>query len=274
MVRTRRSRQADQVKLIWGLVLIAAVVLLVGAFVIYRANVASSRVALDPENQCPVDGPRSVTVVVVDRTDPISPTTALALTNELELVAGQVAQYGALHMYAIDGAVDGVVEPIFARCNPGDDEDVDANTGSKAKAKRRFDREFAEPLKDAIASVATAREAPSSPIMEGLQGAALRALSGPKAKNASPKRLIVASDFMQNSDAVSFYGRAPSQQLVAPDGLDAPLADVEVSMMFIQRPNRPGPSIDELKTVWRDYFIQSGVASPDVRTKKLTGTNP
>jgi hypothetical protein len=211
---------------------------------------------------------------VVDRTDPISSTTALALSNELQTIVGQVAQYGALHLYAIDGASEGVAEPIFFRCNPGSEDDVDELTGSKERARRRFDREFAAPLQGAIESLTSAKTATSSPIMEGIQGAALRALSSPNVKEASPKRLIIASDFMQNSEAVSFYGRAASSELGAPDGLDAPLKGVQVGMMFIQRPGRPGPSIDELKAVWREYFVQSGVAPAEVRSMKLTGVNP
>lgn len=274
MVRTRRSRRADQLKLVGGIVLGCAVLAPVVAFLIYRAEAGRSHVRLNAENQCPLDGPRSVTVVVVDRTDPISPTTALALTNELQLVAKRVPQYGALHMYAIDGAITGVAEPVFFRCNPGSEENVNATTGSKAKAKRRFEEQFSAPLQAAIKTLTSARQADASPIMEGIQGAALRALSSPEAKGASPKRLIIASDFMQNSDAVSFYGRSASQQLSAPDGLDAPLSGVEVGLMFIQRPNRPGPSIDALKTAWTNYFVQSGVASNEVRSIRLTGVSP
>lgn len=274
MVRTRRSRRADQTKLIAGIVLITLLVGAVVGLIVVRAKVQAARVDLDPITQCPVVGPRSVTVVVVDRTDPISDVTALALRNELTAVVEKTPQYGALYLYSIDGEIDGVAKPLFFRCNPGDASTVNELTGSKAKAQRRFDQQFSEPLDSALMSLAKAETAPSSPIMEGLQGAALSAFSHPHAKEASPKRLIIVSDFMQNSDRVSFYGGSAARQLTSPEGLDAPLHGVTVGLLFIQRPLRGGPSIEELKVAWRAYFIESGVAPPDVRTVKLTGSNP
>lgn len=274
MVRTRRSRRADRAKLYLGLVLLAVVLAVVVGALVLRGRVAADLVALDPQTQCPLDGPRSVTVVMVDRTDPISAITQLALRNELKGVAGATPRYGALYLYAVDGASDGVPAPLFMRCNPGDASSVSGLTRSKAKVQAQFEQGFSNPLNTVLAELTEVRSASASPIMEAVQAAALTAFGDAAAKGATTRRLIVVSDFMQNSDRVSFYRTAAAQALQAPEGLEAPLRGVQVGLLFIQRPERPGPAVDELKTVWRDYFIQSGVAPQDVRPVKLTGFNP
>jgi hypothetical protein len=261
-------------KFVVGLGLIVAVIAAVGVGVAIYSRAAKSHVELETETQCPADGPRSVTVVLVDRTDAISPITERDLRNQLAAVANGVPKYGALYLYAIDGAADGLPEPLFFRCNPGDASTVSDMSGSKRKTQRRFEDGYAEPLDAVMRDLVGAGQAPASPIMEAVQAVAVSTFGDPAAKAASKRRLIIASDFMQNSARVSFYGGAAGSQLLAPEVLDAPLKDVEVGLLFIQRPDRGGPPIDELKAVWREYFLESGVAPSQVRPVQLTGANP
>lgn len=182
--------------------MVAAVVVGVS---LWRGQLAAERPPLDPETQCPLDGPRSVTVMLVDRTDPISAVSQLALRNELQSTAAKTPQYGALYLYAIDGALEGVAEPLFFRFNPGDPPDERGLTQSKAKVRKRFEQGFTVPLDAVMQDLVQVGTAHASPIIEAVQSAALTAFSAPGAEAASPKRLVVVSDFMQNSDQVSFY---------------------------------------------------------------------
>jgi|UPI0006459B58 hypothetical protein len=274
MVRTRRSAREDANKLIMGigaLVLALMVVVAVGLLV---WNVSRSKIRLDAQTQCPLDGPRSITTVVIDRTDPISKITERDLRNRLDELTRSVPRYGALYLYTIDGGHEGVGDPLFFRCNPGDQSTANALVDSTGKIQKNFEATFAKPLDAVMGDLLRVKTAPRSPIMEAVQAVAVDDFSSKAAPAADPRRLIVVSDFMQNSDRVSFYGGGKGDRLRAPEVLNAPLTGVEVSLLFIQRPDRGGPSAEDLRSVWRDYFIESGVASPRVMAIKLTGANP
>jgi len=274
MVRSRRAKTADRRNLIVGLLILAGVATVSGlAWSMFR-QAKREHPTLVAETECPTAGPAGITVVLVDRTDPISPTTQLDLRNRLKDVAARMPKFGKLYLYALDGASAGISQPLFAKCNPGDASTVDALRNNPAKAQQVFEHEFEKPLTASIAELTAANTGAASPIMEAIQDAALTAFTDPDNKGAASKRLIVVSDFMQNSDHVSFYRTAVSRSPAAPQALAAPLEGVEVGLLFIQRPDRSGPSIDELETVWRDYFVQSGVPSGRVRSVKLTGVNP
>src|SRR5512139_1793766 len=118
MVRTRRSRRAESKQLAAGLALIGLAIVIVTTIGMVAYVAGKNRVALDPRTQCPQDGPRSITAVIIDRTDPIGAITERDLRNRLRDLANATPKYGALYLYTIDGGSDGVGEPLFFRCNP------------------------------------------------------------------------------------------------------------------------------------------------------------
>jgi hypothetical protein len=133
MVKTRRSQRAEQRKLVAAAAIFGGVLAAVIALSLMIASARRSQLPLDPKTQCPLSGPHSLTAVLIDRTDPISEVTSRDLINRLKEIASDVPKYGALYLYTIDGSEDGVGEPLFYRCNPGDEATVNALSASKRK---------------------------------------------------------------------------------------------------------------------------------------------
>jgi hypothetical protein len=94
--RRRRGRSGAWRQHTLGVALIVGALAVVagGSFLYFQ--VAAGRVELDHETLCPVDGPQSVTVVLVDRTDPYTPVQQAAIQNALELIRGSGVENGPL----------------------------------------------------------------------------------------------------------------------------------------------------------------------------------
>lgn len=270
MSYAQRARQRRQFLI--GSALIAFALVVMFAIAVGVLAVRRSHVSLDPATQCPFDGPRSITAIVVDRTDPISETTALDMRQVLEREVSDVPRYGAVYLFAIDRRPAAAPRPLFMRCNPGRGEEVDSLSESKKLVEREFRRSFRKPLEDTLDALQTSGTSDRSPIVETLQSVGVRAFGGSESADV-PKRLVVASDFLQNSDRLSFYGANPASVLSsdAAEDLAAPLADVDVRMLFIRRDGADAAHTTALRDAWTRFFRKSGAA--EIVATKLTGTD-
>jgi len=255
-----------------GSALIAFVVVVATSIAWAVISVRSSHVSVDPKTGCPLDGPRSITAVVVDRTDPISETTALDMRQVLDREMSDVPRYGAIYLFGIDERVTTSPRPLFMRCNPGRSEEVNSLKESKRLVDRSFRKAFREPLDEALDALQASGASERSPIVETLQSVGVRAFGGSDGADV-PKRLVVASDFLQNSDRLSFYGAHPASVLSsdAAEDLAAPLEDVDVRMLFIRRDGANAAHTSALRDAWTRYFRKSGAA--EIVATKLTGTD-
>ena len=88
---TRRARQQREKRR--GLMLLALVLLIgigLGAAYFWERD---SRVALNPQTYCPTAGPRSATVVLIDRTDPLDTVQRSAIKLRLEELRQAIPKY-------------------------------------------------------------------------------------------------------------------------------------------------------------------------------------
>ena len=119
--RRRSSNPGDLRKHLLGgaLAVLALGVLGAGAYV--YATVARPP-TLDHATLCPVDGPRSITVVLLDSTDEIPDIAKHEISTVLIDMAETLPVYELLEMRLLDPKLPGG-RPIFAKCNPGDGAD-------------------------------------------------------------------------------------------------------------------------------------------------------
>lgn len=268
MAPSRRARQRDTRNLLLVGLVAALIIAVIVSFlaVLHRAKV--QLVDTDPTTHCPKTGPVAITAILVDKTDSISPVTQLDIRKQLQDYAANIPRYGALYLYTLDENASGLITPIFFRCNPGQASDVDSLTGSKELAQRSFEQDFHGPLQAMLDGLLTNHTSPTSPIMEGVQAAAVEAFGGQQLAKV-PKTMVVVSDFEQNSSRLSFY-RGDLSVDAASVGLTAPLQGATVDLLFILRPNsgiKPEAKLD----AWLRYIDASqGRAGRDV---KLAGAN-
>lgn len=269
MARSRKARQRDLQLIVVSAAVVIILIVIGFGFVTLRGRATEQNRPLDPVTLCPLSGPESVTVILVDKTDAITAVTQLDIRTRLQSYAERTPKYGALYLYALEGDSGDPISPVFMRCNPGSAEDTDPLVGSKERSQRRFDDGFKAPLDRMLDQLLDIRQAPTSPIIEGVQAAAVEAFGTDRATRV-PRRLVVVSDFAQNSEHLSVY----RGQMIGPDaerlGLLAPLRGVEVDILLIQRPSA-GHEATQLLAAWQGYFEMSE-ADNDV-SLRLTGAN-
>ena len=252
-VRARRSARQQRK----GLALVAVAAMAIAAVIGTRAWLARSRPPLDPDSLCPLGGPEGLTVVIVDRTESLTAVQAAALRHRLEAVKNALPSRQAIEVYAIAPMGRSLLQPNGARvCSPT--QTVSAWTANPKRAHDLWKRRFSDPLEDLFQSLLTPHEEPTSPILETLQSVSVTAFE--TVEQSTPRRLVVASDMLQNTPELSQYRDQPTfkEFRKTPYYLRtrATLTGVDVTLLYIRREN--GLQGEKHIEFWQNYFADSG----------------
>jgi hypothetical protein len=253
--RTRRARIRRHNA--WGVILVVLSVVFLGALV---AAWLMSRDRLRADG-CPQSGPASVTVALVDATDALSSVQRVALENELTKIIDSLAVGGALQFWRVAPTAGDIPSPLAgAICNPG--KTVSAWIGNPVKVAERHKKLFYEPSIGQVRELAKGTPERESPIMETIQAIALRTLSAPASSSAHAKRLIIASDLLQNSPTLSqLKGVSSFDAFHESDGFKrvaAPLQGVEVKVFYLRREHSPQGK--QHIAFWQAFLAANGAA--------------
>jgi hypothetical protein len=256
---SRRARKAREDRVGVILIAVALAVASVVAYFLYQR--AQQRVELDKRSMCPVDGPQSVTVLLVDVTDELSPPQRQDMRNQLAAAQADIPQYGAFELFTVAPTSEALLTPVRAVCNPGkgaDESDFSSNTKAILK---RYREGFAEPLEVAFETIMTASDAERSPILQSIQSVALTAF-GPIERRDVPRKLIVVSDLLQFTDDINFYKGLPTaEQLIASPAFLAARTDlrgVEVELWMITRVDHAKLQTKKLAELWAEIIAAQG----------------
>lgn len=191
-----------------GLLQISAVMAIAATVAVVYFAVARGNKALDDETLCPAK-PSSVTVLLVDVTDPMTTPQKQDLRNQLTRLRSAIPRYGKLIVTKVDSSSSELLQPVIVRCNPGTAEEVSDWNGDPRGVQKAHDEKFVAPLDDAFTRLTRASAAERSPIFESVQSVALTDLARPELSDI-PRKLVIVSDLLQNTNAISFYGALPS----------------------------------------------------------------
>jgi len=210
MARRKRRRGRESISVAtW--VLAAAGVLALSAIIILGIRLKMSEVAIDQNTGCPLSGSKSVTAVLIDLTDKLSPVQTAALRNTLQKIRDRTPRYGRLEIYPLVPTVRSTITPIFAGCNPGSGRDVTNEvTGNRALSDRIWSADFGSKVDAVISQLALVEPQDGSPILEGMQSVAVTAFASPSAAAAETRKLVLISDMLQHTDRFSLYQGAPA----------------------------------------------------------------
>jgi hypothetical protein len=251
----RRSRQPGDLKkhLLGGaLTVLALGVLAAGAYV-YATAVRSP--ALDRASLCPVAGPRSETVVLLDSTDEIPAVAKEEIRTTLIDVAETLPTYDLLEIRLLDPKLPGG-RLIFSKCNPGDGSELSEYTANPRLAKQRWMDSFRGPLDQALDAGFRPAPGKTSPIMETIQRIAVERFTGRNVEDV-PKTLLVISDMLEHGPDYSQYSGDLSYDRFKKSGaykkVQTDLHGATVSIYYIQRQSaRPLNSVDHIK-FWAEW---------------------
>jgi hypothetical protein len=255
---SRARRKTKETRQAWVYLIIAIVV-----FGLIAAAYVSARRAnrtLDTATLCPSEV-SSVTVLLVDVTDPMNLPQRQDFLNQLERLRNSIPRYGKLVVMKVDPISDRLLEPIMTRCSPGTARDVSEMTGNKSGVQRKWDEEFRKPLDRAFTQLLSASGAERSPILESIQSANLTYLE-PIDESVTSRRLIIASDLLQNTDAISFYGQLPDPaDLTASQAFSRVRTDlrgVNVELWMLQRGDSGQTQPRNLPDLWDRIISTQG----------------
>jgi hypothetical protein len=252
------KREADQKrKAIRNITIIVAVLGLVGFFYV-QAMLANK--ALDKETLCPPEA-ESVTVLLVDVTDPMNLPQRQDFLNQLDKLRASIPRYGKLVVIKVDPVSDRLLAPVITRCNPGTAGDVSEVSGNKQKTQKQWEEGFRAPLDAAFESILKASGADRSPILESIQSVALTELQAPSSSD-KPRRLVVASDLLQNTDAISFYRGLPDPADLttsqAFSRVRTDLKGIDVELWMLQRGDSESTQPRALPDLWERIIDRQG----------------
>jgi hypothetical protein len=228
-----------------------------GAYVYLTANRPPT---LDRASLCPVDGPRSMTVVLLDSTDEIPDIAKREIRTILIDMAEALPAYGLMELRLLDPAAAGG-RLIFGKCNPGDGTGLSEYTANPRLAKQRWTEGFRQPLDEALDAGFQPTPAKTSPIIATVQRIAVERFSGRAAEDI-PKSLVLVSDMLEHEQDYSQYAGDLSYSRYkasrAYKKLQTDLHGAEVTIYYIQRATaKPLSSVDHIR-FWAEWVRDNG----------------
>lgn len=260
---TRRPTKAEQRRLQeqrTGFVKIGVALTVVFGFgALYWAAMSGSK-ELDETTLCP-EVPSSLTVLLVDVTDPMNRPQQQDFANQLATLKNSIPRYGELSVMRVDSTGAQLLEPVITRCSPGTAKDTDELRGNPQKIQRQWASGFSKPLDDAFQSLMQASGAARSPIMESVQSVALTVFQKPGREDI-PKRLVLASDLLQHTPEISLYDQIPGTEgFVQSDAfrrVRTDLRGVDVELWQLQRLDGSQTQPRALSQLWQDVIEEQG----------------
>lgn len=236
------------------------VLLAVGAIAALYFTAKSQQLALDETTLCPPE-PTSLTVLLVDVTDPMNVAQRQDFVNQLDRLRNQIPRYGKLSVVKVDAASSRLLQPVIERCNPGTAADVSDWSGDRKAVQKDWEEGFRAPLDKAFTSLGQASGAERSPILESIQSVALTEFQTTQAEG-KPRRLVVASDLLQNTDRISFYGELPDpSDFIQSDAFRAVRTDlkgIDVELWMLQRTDSGQTQPRSLPDLWERMISTQG----------------
>jgi len=262
--RSRRRRERRN-NLIGGVAIAGLVLLLVGFFVWGQMGDGPG---LDQAN-CPEDGSYAAQVaVLVDPSDSLTSVQRSVVPRILETIEFDVPTTAEIRVYALAQAGRGDTASLLRTCVPTHPDDVSSFTGNPRIAEREYE-EFATSLRSELSTLLDVEGDVVSPLIEGIQVAVVNAFQ-PRTSNI-PRHLMIVSDMLQNSAAMSFYREAvdfgPLSRNPDYGTLRVDLSGVEVSVFLLARSGEAGRlQAGNMRRFWEDYFLDQG-AHPAARPR-------
>ncbi len=253
----KRARKNNNI----GIIMIAVVaVALVAAFVVQNSKRQEAN-RFDKATFCPKNGDTSITVIMIDQTDPLSPVQQASLRNELEEVRDKIPTHGKLEVYAVGTTVSQTLKPVFSMCSPGNGKDVSGFDANPQLIERRWKEAFDKPLDRILDKLLSAPAAKESPILESIQSIAVTTFNKPSSAHAT-KQFIIASDMIHYTPEFSLY-QQPSDydELRKTDyfrKMRAHLDAVNVKVLMFRRTTGPNVQDEAFINFWTKFFNDQG----------------
>jgi len=223
---------------------------------------------INPETSCLMSGPKSITAVIIDTSDPLMPHQEEAFQGFIKELTGlkpskyYVPKHHLLVAYEIAKTQEGKPKKIFRSCNPGDPEKRDATaklTEGTILSRIRW-AQFKKKLSDAFPDSMTKHEAPLSPIIETIRyvrNAEFPSSAVLKGTGNSEGVIFIISDLLQNTDRLTHFGKLPPYKNV-PSNFALELSGIDIGLRYLKFGKYQEYQTKSHFAWWRKFFAISG----------------
>jgi hypothetical protein len=249
-------------------VLAAVAILLVCAAVVggIAYHQLSRSEPIDPVTLCPAEGPRGHTILLVDKTDPLSFTQRQAFSVMLKaLVKSEIPEGYLLSVFVLGENFKDTAEPLIELCSPGAGDGKSELTSNLKRLRVQYEQRFVKPIEDTENALVASEPSKASPILEMLQLVGINGFR--KGGVRGPKRLVVMSDMLHNTPQLSMYqGNFDFKAFEQSDygsKSQADLKDVNVELLYLMS----SPKLQTRRNLafWEQYFEKAGAKLSVVR---------
>lgn len=292
--RRQRGRGAGEEQ--WKKLLPFAAFAAIAVAVLFAWSLIPETVLRNRETMCPVDGPRSVTAVLIDTTGNFNAMTRADVIQEMEALLAESTTDDMITVYEMRGDVpedppDGqpqrwpLPEPLLTVCNPGDPETASDLFENPAMIERAMNEKYLAPVRGLVSDLVREDSfADWSPLMETVQTVQINVLGAPVLAGLN-RRIVMITDLIQNSPVLTFNrgsgaarrrGGLPEYESFAETPaartLSADLSGVDVEILFVEREAHAaiaGGKTRALVDWWDLWFADQGATVTNV--KRLAG---
>lgn len=181
--------------------------LIIGLSALAILSLLTAKIFVSPPPVCEPSASEK-TVVVLDHSEGVSTQTAAAIVNRTwAFIESKVADGERVSVFMLSQASQKDLKPVFTGCKPRHDGNRTIEDVKRVKAD--FEKRFKKPLEEQLALPIT--NSPESPIAEGLIDLSLDVKHF---RSTGSTKLLVFSDFLQHSSALSLYKCTDGPQAV------------------------------------------------------------
>ena len=253
--RNVRKRKKDR----WGIALIGTLILVAGAGSATYYTQAKHHVKLD-EHGCRSDVLYDHVVLLVDRSDPLTAVQKLDVRQRVDKVVQSAAVGTRFSLNLLNTSNVSLVSTVFDGCRPDDGRAVNHLTQNERQIRARWRDAFLGPLHESLEDTLADEPSDTSPILEGIQLAALTSFQ-PTQPTGTQKRLLIISDMIHNNGGYSQYADSLNYEYFAGLGYSrtvaAPLSSVDVEIYYVGRKGRERIQTSTHRLFW-EAWIRSG----------------
>lgn len=259
--RKNRTESDERSQTIIGIALILAAFVIASGGVFFYFKAKSEQVEIDSITHCPLSGPVTLTVVLVDQTDTFNARQQEFIRNQLIDVQEDIPKRGALYIYGFGSDRTAILKPALRVCNPGRGADTDPLTGSARRVETAWKSAFQHPVQAIMEQAIAPSGAESSPIMEAIQSVSIDALQQ-RTSADQPRQLIIVSDLLHFTPEYSQYSGSAEFKALRESGYYARvktnLDGVDVRVLYVRRSSGHDRQGAAHVKFWSEYFIDQG----------------
>lgn len=233
----RRIRRGTTPKIVGGVAILLFCISALAGVVGYVLYLQGMHGRYDPDTFCPYDGNHDRTAILVDASDPLSPTQVKRVREYLEDLRHRLSLHEWVGLYVLSEANLVLPSPVFALCNPGSAEEANLLYENPERIRRQFADRFQKPMITALAQLTTPSvPQATSPILEMIRSV----ITDRHYRSSGHRRLIIISDMLQNTREYTHYagdyGFESFKALAyARDFLNLSMLNVDVEVLYLKR---------------------------------------